>query len=548
MVFLTDRQKRMMKRWLISAMISLCSGMARSQEAPELDVLQLSIQTNASPARILVEPFLSTRWSQWSPYNRFCPTVTNGLAGYEGRAPTGCVPVAMAMVLRYYSWPSAGTGTDTLHDATGGSQGDYIATWTNSIPWEMMKDAYSTYCSESPDLVDPMAELMFKLAISGETNFEAERSGAFASTLVRKAGQRLNYAVGELMSVQDSRFGPTITNEIHQRRPVMVNINFEGGHTAVADGLAEDGSTKYLHLNFGWGGRNDGWYAGFDVLTNKFFDTILSTVQPASGKSLVSCRPNFFELVATNHTLPQQTLWVMSGGSTNQTDYTLASSVSWMSVTPNTGTASVGKTAHQIAFDLKEIPPGIHNAFVEIRGDAANLPRKVSVRIYVPDLPLLMEQPEDIVTIYPEHEILLLTAEAGKTYTPCPLYNPLGYQWFYNNQPIPNQTNFWCQTIGFGAYQCEVSNLGGRAKSREVKVVLPPKGIQASEVKWVDGELQFLVENIQSQKIIIEMSTDLKSWKDMYSFTANPEQTRVMLLSLPLPSQSKAGFFRLREQ
>lgn len=540
----------MMKHWRMLALTGLTAAVVvhggdqvliLTNQAPVL------IQTNASPAQILVEPFLSTRWSQWTPYNLYFPAVTNGLTGYGGRTPTGCVPVAMAALLRYYSWPSAGTGTNSHSDTNGSSQGSYTADWTNRIAWETMKDAYSIYCEERPELVDPLAELMFDLAVAGETNFEAERSGAFASVLVRKAAQRLNYTVGEVMSVQDPRFQQVITNEIHQRRPVLVNIHFEGGHTAVADGLAQDGLTNYIHLNFGWGGRNDGWYAGFDVLTNQFFDTILSSVRPADGPAHVSCQPNFFELVSTNHFVPSQTLWVIGCG-TNQTDYSLASSVAWMTVTPPAGTVASARTAHQIAFDLDELPPGIHDSYVEIQGNAPNLPRQVAIRVYKPDLPLLTRQPEDIATSYPEYEVLSLEAEAGMTYTPCHLSNPLAYQWFYNDQPIAQETNFWCQTLGYGFYQCEVSSLGGRTRSRPAEVKLPPKGIRASQIKLVDGSLEFVVENIQSEVIVIEMSTDLKSWWDMYSLDANPEQSRILRLSLPLPSQHKTGFFRLREK
>ena len=67
-----------------------------------------------APSRILVEPLLATHWTQWAPFNLFCPVVSNGLPGYEGRAPTGCVPVVLGQILRYYSWPDMGKGTNSV--------------------------------------------------------------------------------------------------------------------------------------------------------------------------------------------------------------------------------------------------------------------------------------------------------------------------------------------------------------------------------------------------------------------------------------------------
>ena len=49
-----------------------------------------------------VQPLLKTKWSQFAPYNDYCPTL-DGV-----RCPTGCVATPMAQVMYYHSWPLQG--------------------------------------------------------------------------------------------------------------------------------------------------------------------------------------------------------------------------------------------------------------------------------------------------------------------------------------------------------------------------------------------------------------------------------------------------------
>ncbi len=44
---------------------------------------------------VIVEPLLTTQWSQWAPYNNLCPP----------GCPSGCVPTAVAQIMRYWRWP-----------------------------------------------------------------------------------------------------------------------------------------------------------------------------------------------------------------------------------------------------------------------------------------------------------------------------------------------------------------------------------------------------------------------------------------------------------
>lgn len=52
-----------------------------------------------------VPALTSTAWDQCSPYNFCCPNIDNQNPGYEGRAATGCVTIAIAQIMAYHRFP-----------------------------------------------------------------------------------------------------------------------------------------------------------------------------------------------------------------------------------------------------------------------------------------------------------------------------------------------------------------------------------------------------------------------------------------------------------
>ena len=80
-----------------------------------------------------------------------------------------------------------------------------------------------------------------------------------------------------------------VMREIEANRPLYLyyrNMNVKGsGHSVVLDGYRFDNKNFKVHLNFGWGGRKDGWYDLFDSIAIAG-DTelrMLITVQPLSN-------------------------------------------------------------------------------------------------------------------------------------------------------------------------------------------------------------------------------------------------------------------------
>jgi len=79
-----------------------------------------------------------------------------------------------------------------------------------------------------------------------------------------------------------------VMREIEANRPMFLyyrNMNVKGsGHSVVLDGYRFENNIFKVHLNFGWGGRNDGWYNLYDSIATEG-DTelrIFIAVQPKS--------------------------------------------------------------------------------------------------------------------------------------------------------------------------------------------------------------------------------------------------------------------------
>ena len=52
------------------------------------------------------EPLLQVKWHQLSPYNYYCPEITTNSWYLDGKAATGCGPIAVAQIMSYYQYPS----------------------------------------------------------------------------------------------------------------------------------------------------------------------------------------------------------------------------------------------------------------------------------------------------------------------------------------------------------------------------------------------------------------------------------------------------------
>ena len=205
-----------------------------------------------------VPPLLSSTWNQSSPYNDLAPLYNET----GGRCVTGCVATAMAQVMYYHKHPEIGTGSHSyLWVCTNpvGKSATLSANFGQTVyDWSSMLDTYKSY---TPQQGAAVATLMYHCGVSIEMGY-GQSSGAYTEkvpvALNTYFGYDPNYQrIRKDMYPADS-LNRIIAAELQANRPVLVSgSNDEGGHAFVCDGCDNKG---YFHINWGWGGSNDGYY------------------------------------------------------------------------------------------------------------------------------------------------------------------------------------------------------------------------------------------------------------------------------------------------
>ena len=206
-----------------------------------------------------VEPLMTSKWNQGAPYNSLAPYYNDN----GGQSVTGCVATAMAQVMYFHKYPAQGTGAHSYYwvcTEPVGKTATLSANFGNTTyQWANMIDNYRN--GYTTNQADAVATLMYHCGVSIEMGY-GQSSGAYTEkvppALRDYFGYDANYqSIKKIMYPADS-LNTIIYNELKARRPVIVSgSNDEGGHAFVCDGCD---TKSYFHINWGWGGSNDGYY------------------------------------------------------------------------------------------------------------------------------------------------------------------------------------------------------------------------------------------------------------------------------------------------
>jgi len=203
-------------------------------------------------------PLLTTQWGQGYPYNTLCPTKGNQ------HCPAGCVATAMAQLLRYWQWPVQGKGYSWATDGNGET---YSATLEHTYAWPAMLSTTREY-ADQPISAQAVAQLVYDCGLSVNMNYDTDGSGA--ATPVKAFYENFGYVPTSMRMYNAECFSAAewfamICAEIDQHRPLYFRATSltsggrdAAGHAFVVDGYDANGN---VHVNWGWDGDFDGYYA-----------------------------------------------------------------------------------------------------------------------------------------------------------------------------------------------------------------------------------------------------------------------------------------------
>lgn len=200
--------------------------------------------------RILLQ---TAMWNQHEPYNLQCP-----MDG-DNRSVTGCTATALAIVMRYYSWPLTGKGSTEAY--TSRVTGIHVPARSleHDYGWDNMPLVYSSsgYTMEQAEAV---SELLADIGASIKANYSAGSTSAAVhrEVLYNNFGYNPGVYWDDRDNYTEKGWRNRLINELNLRRPVFYSASsIEEGHAFVIDGYT---STNYFHINWGWGGYCDGYF------------------------------------------------------------------------------------------------------------------------------------------------------------------------------------------------------------------------------------------------------------------------------------------------
>ena len=213
-----------------------------------------------------VSPLISTTWDQSAPYNNLCPS---------GSA-VGCVATAMAQVMKFWEWPTTGTGSYSYEeDDYGTLSADFGSTTYN---WSNMPNNLTNWSNSTQKTA--VATLMFHCGVSVAMDYSPEGSGAYMyyynsqpsayKALKTYFGYKNSIAYRSRSNYTEANWINLLKAELDAGRPIIYSgndENYSGGHCFVCDGY---NASDEFHFNWGWSGYYDGYF-------------VISSLNPGGG-------------------------------------------------------------------------------------------------------------------------------------------------------------------------------------------------------------------------------------------------------------------------
>lgn len=210
-----------------------------------------------------VTPLLNTAWGQEAPYNVYCPS----------NCLTGCVATAMAQVMKYWEYPTVGTGSHSYYHNTYGTLSANFS--TQYYAWFDMPN------TNPPANNTSIAALMYHCGVSVDMAYGPASTGgsganytAISNALITYFGYDENVNTYQKDNYTSSVWSNALINELDNGRPILYfGTGSGGGHEFVCDGYS---NSNYFHFNWGWSGYSDGYFMlsslnpdSYDFTTNQ---------------------------------------------------------------------------------------------------------------------------------------------------------------------------------------------------------------------------------------------------------------------------------------
>jgi len=201
-----------------------------------------------------VGPLILTNWDQGQWYNYYCPVAAGGPGG---KCWAGCVATTMGVIMKYYSFPPQGVLSHSyVHPTYGQQSANFGATTYNFA---------SMGTSATSGSYQAIATLLYHAGVSVDMDYQPDGSGAFSDDVPWAMTTYFNYDPSTIAIAYKADYTATdwknlLKSELDASRPLYYSGSGpSGGHAWVCDGYRT--SDDKFHMNWGWSGALNGYYA-----------------------------------------------------------------------------------------------------------------------------------------------------------------------------------------------------------------------------------------------------------------------------------------------
>lgn len=231
------------------------------------------IETNNSNYSEIL-PLIKTEWNQGHPYNNLCPEINSV------KCLVGCVAVAVGQLMNYYRWPEYYNGGWTEYRVDGKYVEEYI----------------------EPHKINWPGDSIWLLSVVGkelENNYNLSTTGASSSSITKILEDKFGYKNGgnykdrgyyklnEISGIYDwkeinnEEWNLLVWEELNNKRPVLITGYSDScGHEFLCDGYSSN--LNMFHINWGWGGKYNGYYK-LELLRDFKIAYIIVSTEPITG-------------------------------------------------------------------------------------------------------------------------------------------------------------------------------------------------------------------------------------------------------------------------
>jgi PKD repeat protein len=250
--------------------------------------LFISPDGHADPGKLSVGPLIPVTWDEGCFYNGQCPVDNSATAScYHVKAGSGAV--AMAQIMKYYSFPLHGQGE---HSYACPGYGNLYANFSAAeYIWDSMPGSLSSpneYVSQLVSQCGIAQEMQYGVAVSSSA--PSSISNAFVQYFSYSSGMTWKWA----SDYSTAEWSAMLRAELDAGRPVLYcgDNNGNARHYCICDGY--QGSDSF-HFNWGWGGNYNNYFSlnnlvpGSDTLTfnqGALFGLVPTAIPPTANFSV----------------------------------------------------------------------------------------------------------------------------------------------------------------------------------------------------------------------------------------------------------------------